>query len=91
MIAAQFGQDSSEVNKEGRLQDIASSLDDRDIKLMASGLEVLLGEADRMQYPTQQHYPNIPHDLYTEETAHKALIQASEIFERADRQINGIL
>ena len=91
MIAAQLYQDSSEVNKEGRLQDVASSLDGGDMKLMASGLEKLLCGADKMQYPSQQHYPNIPHDMYTEETAHKALRQAREIFERVDRLINGIL
>lgn len=91
LIAAQINQDSSNVKKEGRLQEVAKLLDDQNMKLMASDLENLLVDADRMQYPTQQQYLNVPHDLYTEETAHRALTQAMEIFERANRLIYGVL
>ena len=90
LIAAQFAQDSNNVIKEGNLQHIGSKLDDQMMVSMASDLERMLGSADRMQYPSTQQYPNIPHELYTDEIARKALHEAKSIFERAHILINGV-
>ena len=91
LIAAQFAQDSSKASIDGNLQDVARELDDENMKSMASGLAKVLGDPNRMHYPTQHQYPSIPHEFYTEETAHRALSQTREIFETADKKINGIL
>ena len=58
------------------------SLDDSELTVLASQLEVLVGESTRMRYPDRMCYPKIPNDVYTAEMATEALEIAKKIVER---------
>jgi sacsin len=48
---------------------------------LASELEGLIGDSTRMRYPDRMQYPDIPHSVYTNTMASKAVELADQIIQ----------
>ena len=57
------------------------------LETLSRDLECHLGDSTRMRYPDQVVFPNIPNDVYTEETARKAKQTAAEILQYIEEKI----
>lgn len=79
--AAQFKVDASRVDVRNLVEN-SIGLDDSEMTQLASQLQTLLGDSTRMCYPDRTCYPKIPHDMYSNQMAVKALKIAKTIVER---------
>ena len=63
-------------------------LNDSELTELACQLQNLVGDSTRMRYPDRMHFPQIPNDVYSDQTAQQALQLAKKIVERVQYRIS---
>ena len=63
-------------------------MDDSELSSLASQLESKVGDSTRMRYPDRVHYPEIPNDVYANDTAQKVLELASTVLEKVSGKLS---
>ena len=84
--AAQYSLDSNKTNVHNLVQN-SLSLDDSQLTTLSGQLESRVGDSTRMRYPDQVNFPEIPSDVYSEETARDAVDLASRVLENVRSRI----
>ncbi|XP_067020991.1 sacsin-like [Acropora muricata] len=70
-----------------RLTELCGNLNDPELPLLASKLDILLGNYARTHYPDKVSFPRIPNEVYNKQMALDALQLASRILEIVERRI----
>ncbi|XP_015767806.1 PREDICTED: sacsin-like [Acropora digitifera] len=84
--AAQFTIDADNSYGHG-LTELCGNLNDPELPLLASKLDILLGNYARTHYPDKVSFPRIPNEVYNKEIALDAFQLASRILEIVERRI----
>lgn len=84
--AAQFTIDADNSYGHG-LTELCGNLNDPELPLLASKLDILLGNYARTHYPDKVSFPRIPNEVYDKEIALNAFQLASRILEIVERRI----
>lgn len=85
--AAQYTIDADKTNVHNLGQN-CNGLNDSELTELACQLENLVGDSTRMRYPDRVHFPQIPNDVYSDQTALQALQLAKKIVERVQYRIS---